>query len=96
MSKRKILAIAGLAVSIALGGAANAQDDEDHYHGHEFNHLLHDYGVPHSHGYEGDAHEYNHYLHDNGIPHEHVFTRRCYQVLEHDAYGHRFFRRVCQ
>lgn len=96
MSKQKLL-IASLAFGFALiGGVANAYDDEDHHHGDGFNHFLHDNGVPHSHGYEGDAHEYNHYLHDNGIPHAHVYPRRCYQTVEHDQYGRHYYRRVCE
>ena len=73
-----------------------AQDDYDHYHGDQLNHLLHDYGIPHSHGYAGDAHEYNHYLHDRGIPHVHAFPRRCDRIVDHDRYGWHFYREVCQ
>lgn len=98
MSKHKLVLVAGLAISFALAASsANAHDDEyDHHEGGGLNHFLHDYGIPHSHGYEGDAHEYNHFLHDNGIPHEHVYPRRCYQIVEHDDYGRHFYRRVCE
>ena len=98
MSRQKLLMLAGLAISFALvGNVANAFDDEeDHHHGGGINHFLHDYGIPHSHGYEGDAHEYNHYLHDNGIPHQHSYQRQCYQIVDHDQYGRHFYRTVCQ
>ena len=97
MSKLQLALVAGLAVSFALTGSSAKADDEDHHHeGGGINHFLHDNGIPHSHGYEGDAHEYNHYLHDNGIPHEHEYVRRCYQVVDHDQYGRHFYRRVCE
>lgn len=95
---RHALLIASLAFGFALvgSGVARAYDDEDHHHAGEFNHFLHDSGIPHSHEYERDAHEYNHYLHDNDIPHAHVYQRRCYQTAQHDEYGRHYYRRVCE
>ena len=82
MTFRKIFLAAAVLVMSAPVVPALAHDDEDN--GGGVNRLLHQYGVPHSHGSEGDAHEqYHGQLSDQ---HERAHDEGFESRSEHRAY----------
>ena len=89
MTFRKALLAAAVLVLSAPVVPALAHDDDEDNRGGEVNRFLHQYGIPHSHGYEGDAHErYHDRLSDeHARAHDEGFESRA----EHRAY-HRDLR----
>jgi hypothetical protein len=68
--------IIGAAFALASSGfwVSSALADDDHHGGDGLNHMLHDFGIPHSHGYvrrdyhehdDDHAHRYEHRDHDH-------------------------------
>ena len=87
MTFRKIFLAAAVLVLSAPVVPALAHDDEDN--GGSVNRFLHEYGIPHSHGPEGDAHErYHEQLSDQ---HERAHDEGFESGAEHRAY-HRALR----
>ena len=88
MTLRTILITAAVLVLSATVIPALAHDDEDNQGG-GVNRFLHQYGIPHSHGDEGDAHErYHDRLSDQ---HERAHDEGFESRAEHRAY-HRNLR----
>lgn len=80
--RKTLIATAVLVLSLPVIPAI-AHDDDDNQAG-GVNRFLHQYGVPHSHGYEGDAHErYHDRLSDQ---HERAHDEGFESRAEHRAY----------